>query len=321
VKLGILVEGQEGLTWSRWRQLCSTVESLGFESLWRSDHLMSVHDSRRKSLETWVSLTVAALETRRLRFGSLVCPVTFRPPSVLAKMASDVDTLSDGRLTLGLGAGWNDLEHRAFGLPFPPPRERVDRLDEAAQVIALLLADQSATFAGRYYRLEGANPQPKSLQHPRLPLLIAGGGHRTLATVARHADDWDVSGGLSSDAYRAKNARLTELCREFGRDPHEVHRSVSTAYLIGQNDDDLRWRMRRLRQIIPTLAREQDADLPGILQTWSWRIGTPDRLASDLLSLARAGAQRVILQHTDLSDFDALQLLAEKVLPEVQETP
>ena len=120
MKLGVMLEGQEGLTWDLWRRIMARVEELGFESLWRSDHFMSWWTAAVTSIETWVALTLTAAETTRLRFGSLVCPMTFRHPSLLARMAAAVDTLSGGRLVLGLGAGWNEHEHRAFGIPFPP---------------------------------------------------------------------------------------------------------------------------------------------------------------------------------------------------------
>src|SRR5262245_10347971 len=153
MQLGVMIEGQEGLNWERWRQIMVRVEALGFESLWRSDHFMSIVDSDRESLETWVALTLAAAETTRLRFGPLVCPITFRHPSLLARMAADVDALSGGRLVLGVGAGWNDHEHRTFGLPFPPMKERMDRLEEGLEVIIHLLGSEPAQFAGRYYQL------------------------------------------------------------------------------------------------------------------------------------------------------------------------
>src|SRR5262245_38897914 len=173
VKLGVMLEGQEGLTWDLWRQIMARVEELGFESLWRSDHFMSIVDSNRDVLETWVALTLAAAETTRLRFGALVCPMTFEHPSVLRKMPAAADTLSGGRLVLGLGAGWNADEHRAFGIPFPPLKERLHMLEEGIEVIVRLLGDGPAYFTGRYYQLDGANPRTKPTQQPRIPLLTA----------------------------------------------------------------------------------------------------------------------------------------------------
>src|SRR6516165_8859552 len=169
MKLGVMIEGQEGVTWDLWRQLTAKVEALGFESLWRSDHFMSLEDGNRDAIETWAALTLTAAETTRLRFGPLVCPMTFRHPSLLARMAASVDTLSGGRLVLGLGAGWNEHEHRAFGIPFPPLPERIDLLEEGIEVILRLFGDGPAHFNGRYYQLSGSNHAPNQYSSPVSP--------------------------------------------------------------------------------------------------------------------------------------------------------
>lgn len=316
MKLGILIEGQEDLTWGRWRHLGATVERLGFESLWRSDHFISNIDPGRESLETWVSLAVTAAETTRIRFGPLVCPMSFRHPALLARMAAGVDLLSGGRLTLGLGAGWNQAEHHAFGLFFPPPKERLDRLEEGIEIIRRLLGEGPSFFAGKHFQLAGADPRPKPAGH--LPLLIGGGGEdRTLRLVARYADEWDLPGGLTPVAYRAKCERLAEHCRAIGRDPREILHSVSTAYLIGRDEVELGQRARALQQLLPSLA---GLDTPGVLahlRASGWRVGSPAELIVDLRALAAAGADRIVLQHNDQGDDEALELLAKEVLPAI----
>ena len=316
MKLGILIEGQENLTWARWRHLGTTVERLGFESLWRSDHFISNVDPSRESLETWVSLAVTAAETTRIRFGPLVCPMSFRHPALLARMAAGVDLLSGGRLTLGLGAGWNQDEHHAFGLPFPPPRERLDRLEEGIEVIRRLLSEGPSSFTGEHFQLAGADPRPKPAGH--LPLLLGGGGEgRTLRLVARYADEWDLPGGLTPTAYRAKCERLAEHCRAIGRDPREIIHSVSTAYLIGRDEVELGQRAQSLQRLMPNLA---GLDTPGVLahlRANGWRVGSPAELVVDLRALAAAGANRIVLQHNDQGDDEALELLAKEVLPAI----
>src|SRR2546421_710671 len=234
MRLGLMIEGQEGLTWDRWFRIAERVETLGLEGLWRSDHFFSLMGHpERPALECWSSLTALAQRTRRIPFGPLVSPMTFRHPSLLARMAAAVDTLSGGRLVLGLGAGWNDQEHRAFGLPFPPLRERMDRLEEGLEVITRLLRDEPAQFAGRYYQLEGPNPRPKPVQRPRIPVLIGTTSERRmLRIVARYADEWDVPGTITPAAYRAKRERLAAYCRDINRDPREIRHCVSTAFLI-----------------------------------------------------------------------------------------
>ncbi len=318
MKLGVMLEGQEGLTWDLWRRIMARVEELGFESLWRSDHFMSIVDSNRDVLETWVALTLTAAETTRLRFGSLVCPMTFRHPSLLAQMAAAVDTLSGGRLVLGVGAGWNEQEHRAFGIPFPPLKERMHMLEEGIEVIVRLLDDGPAYFAGRYYQLDGANPRPKPTQRPRIPLLIGTTGQgRMLRIVARYADEWDVPGITSPTAYRARCERLAAYCREINRDPREIRRCVSTAYLIGRNAEELRRRGEAMQQLIPSLAAHDPGAVPDVLRADGWLVGTPDQIIVQLRALADEGVERVMFQHNDQTDFAALALLAHDVMPVV----
>jgi len=322
MKLGVMLEGQEGLTWDLWRRIMARVEELGFESLWRSDHFMSIVDSNRDVLETWVALTLTAAETTRLRFGSLVCPMTFRHPSLLAQMAVAVDTLSGGRLVLGLGAGWNEQEHRAFGIPFPPRTDRLHMLEEGIEVIVRLLGDGPAYFAGRYYQLDGANPRPKPSQRPRIPLLIGTtSAGRMLRIVARYADEWDVPGITAPTAYRARCERLAAYCREINRDPRDIRRCVSTAYLIGRDAEELRCRGEAMQQLIPDLASHNPGAVPDILRAEGWLVGTPDQIIVQLQALANEGVERVMLQHNDQTDFAALELLAGDVLPVVATWP
>lgn len=318
MKLGVMLEGQEGVTWDLWRQLMARVEALGFESLWRSDHFMSLEDSSRDAIETWVALTLTAAETTRLRFGPLVCPMTFRHPSLLARMAASVDTLSGGRLVLGLGAGWNEYEHRAFGIPFPPLRERMDLLEEGIEVVLRLLSDGPAHFDGRHYQLQGSDPRPKPIQQPRIPLLVGTtGAGRMLRIVARYADEWDAPGITSPPAYRARRQRLDEYCRSINRDPDEIRRCVSTAYLIGHDEAALRRRGAVMQQRIPSLAPLDPLVVPEVLQRDGWIVGTPGRIVVHLRALADEGVERVIFQHNDPADFEALELIAYEVMPAV----
>ena len=318
MKLGVMLEGQEGVTWDLWRQLMASVEALGFESLWRSDHFMSLEDSSRVAIETWIALTLTAVETTRLRFGPLVCPMTFRHPSLLARMAAAVDTLSGGRLVLGLGAGWNEREHRAFGIPFPPLQERIDLLEEGIEVILRLLGDGPAHFDGRYYQLKGSNPRPKPIQQPHIPLLIGTtGAGRMLRVVARYADEWDAPGITSPPVYRARRERLDIYCRDINRNPDEIRRCVSTAYLIGHDAAALRRRGAVMQQQIPSLASFDPVAVPEVLRTDGWIVGTPDQIVVQLRALADEGVERVMLQHNDPTHFEALELMAYEVMAAV----
>ena len=318
MKLGVMIEGQEGVTWDLWRRLAARVEALGFESLWRSDHFMSLEDSNRDAIETWVALALIAAETTRLRFGPLVCPMTFRHPSLLARMAASVDVLSGGRLVLGLGAGWNEHEHHAFGIPFPPLPARIELLKEGIEVIRRLLGDGPAHFNGRHYQLNGSNPCPKPVQKPRIPLLIGTtGAGRMLRVVARYADEWDAPGITSPGAYRARSERLDSYCRAINRDPGDIRRCVSTAYLIGRDAAAVQRRGAMMQQLIPSLASLDPVAVPEVLRRDGWMVGTPEQIVGQLRALADEGVDRVIFQHNDPADFEALELMANEVMPAV----
>ncbi len=316
MQLGVMVEGQEGLTWDLWRRITALVEDLGFESLWRSDHFMSLVDPARQSLEAWTSLTLTAVDTSRLRFGPLVCPMTFRHPALLARMAAALDTLSGGRFVLGVGAGWNEVEHRTFGIPFPPFTERMAMLVEGIEVIRRLLAGKPASFTGAYYRLDGAEAHPAPAQ-TRLPLVIGGKGERrVLPVVARYADEWNLTGATPAE-YRAKSARLEECCRTAGRDPAAIARSVMTGFLIWRDPAEFRRRCGAVQRLFPSLGGLTNEEVPAAVRQWGWMTGTPDTVVAYLTELERAGVQRVMLQHHVLDDDDALALIAREVLPAV----
>jgi alkanesulfonate monooxygenase SsuD/methylene tetrahydromethanopterin reductase-like flavin-dependent oxidoreductase (luciferase family) len=185
-------------------------------------------------------------------------------------------------------------------------------------VIMRLLGDEPAQFAGRYYQLEGPNPRPKPVQRPRIPILIGTtGGRRMLRIVARYADEWDVPGTITPAAYRAKSQRLTAYCREINRDPREIRHCVSTAFLIGRHERELRRRIEAMQQLMPHLATLDPAGVRETLLKEEWLIGTPDQIVAALRALADEGVQRVMLQHNDQTDFEALELIAHEVMPEV----
>ena len=318
VRLGIMIEGQEGLTWARWRQIAETVETLGFESLWRSDHLFSLFDvPTRPGLDTWSSLTAVATMTRRIRFGPLVCPITFHHPSLLARQAAAVDELSGGRLELGVGAGWHDREHQAFGIPYPRVGERIRRLDEAVRVIRALWQDGPAQFAGNYYHLEGAVGWPKPVQRPTIPMIIGGKGPHLLEVVAKHADEWNCGGSRPPADVRAKTEMLVAACRKIGRDPKTIRRSWMGAFLIGENGVALERRARKIQEYVPPRRATPTAKLPDLLRSEGWLVGSPEEIVGQIRDLHAEGMERLMLQFFDQEDFDALRLVAQQVLPHV----
>lgn len=317
MKLGVMIEGQEGLTWERWRAIMRRTEELGYESLWRSDHFFSLMGRpERPALETFASLTLAAVETRRLRFGPLVAPMTFRHPALLARMAAAIDTLSGGRLVLGVGAGWNVPEHEAFGLPFPAVRDRMDMLEEGIQVIRALEQPGKTSFRGKHYRLRDAEMHPKPVQSP-LPLLIGGGGERrTLRLVARYAQEWNLP-GATPERMREKRAVLERHCEREGRDPATITCSVMAGFLIGEDEAAFARRAAAVRVVVPPLAAIPDGELAATLRTRGWLVGRPAEVVEQINALADAGVRRVMLQHFDQEDFEVLELIAQEILPKV----
>lgn len=310
-ELGLMIEGQEGLTWSRWIALIDAVEELGFASLHRSDHLTGLEgDADRASLSLWPSLTVAAVRTRRIRFGPMVSPMTFLPPALVAKMAMDVDLLSDGRLDVGIGAGWNATEHAMFGIPYPRYGERLSLLDEAADVIRDLWHGRPTSLDGTHLSLRDAQIHPRA-SSPEPFLVLGGKGPRTLRVVAEHASEWNCS-YVGIETFRQKSGELDAECRAMGRDPASLGRSVMVPFVIGRDDAEVARAIAGQRSTF--------AGLPADLDAWvaaGFIGGSPQRVVDQLGAFAAAGVSRFMLQHNDLDDRASLELLAGEVLPEV----
>jgi alkanesulfonate monooxygenase SsuD/methylene tetrahydromethanopterin reductase-like flavin-dependent oxidoreductase (luciferase family) len=310
VRVGIMIEGQEGLTWDRWFRLIDAAESLGYDSLCRSDHLTGLGgQSKRPSLETWTSLTVLAARSRRLRFGPMVSPVTFYHPALLARMAVALDALSDGRLDLGLGAGWNEHEHAMFGIPMPPLGERLDRLEAAARYIRALGAGEPVTLEQPHYPLLRAELRPLPT-HGRLRIVVGGRGERrTLRIAAEFADEWNVT-RVDVAGFREKRQVLARHCAAVGRDPETVMRSLMIPLAIGDDRAEVARRIAAARAIFPALP----ADEAG-WRAAAFLAGSPDEVAQSLREWRDAGIERVLLQMLDQEDIAALETFASRVLP------
>jgi alkanesulfonate monooxygenase SsuD/methylene tetrahydromethanopterin reductase-like flavin-dependent oxidoreductase (luciferase family) len=295
-EIGIMIEAQEGLSWERWRRVVQDAERLGFASLRTSDHCLSVFGVEgRESLPTWPALTAAAAWSRRIQIGPMVSPITFYVPAVLGRMARAVDELSGGRLILGVGAGWNQREHERFGIPFPDWKSRFDALEAGIERIR-------QTF--------GERP---------IPLLIGGGGERrTLPLAARVASEWNLNLG-DPEEFRARSALLDRYCREIGRDPAQIRRSVMRPYLIGRDREELEDRVRGLAAVIPGLDDLTPGDALRALRERGALVGTPSEVVELMRPLAEAGVDLFMLQHFLLDDPDHLELLAAEVMPAVAE--
>lgn len=300
--LAIMIEGQDGLTWPRWQRLAEATEDLGFAGLYRSDHFTNPDGPRKDALELWASLTWLAGNTRRIAFGPLVSPVSFRDPVVTTWMASAVDDLSGGRLRLGLGAGWQEREHASFGFDLLDIGPRFARFEEGLEVVThLLSSDEPVSFEGEFYRLQDALllPRPGRLGGP--PIVIGGNGpRRTLPLVVRYAQEWNATTN-PLPRLRTLNAQLDEMLRGHGRQPSDVRRTYMTTVLFGRDGAEVE---RKLEGKTAAEVRER-----GTL------VGTADDIVAQLQALAEIGINGVMARWWDLDDIEGLTAMAEAVLP------
>ena len=299
--IAIMIEGQDGLTWPRWQRIARAVEDLGFAGLYRSDHFTNAQAPDKDSLELWLSLAWLASHTTRIEFGPLVAPVSFRHPAFTARIASQLDDLSGGRLTLGVGAGWQEREHTAFGFDLLPLAARMDRFEEGLEVMSRLLrSEEPASFQGRYYTLHEAVLLPRPQRPGGPPLLIGGNGpQRTLPLVARYADEWNAV-YIPPARFAELSSRLDSLLDGQGRPAGAVRRSLMTGLFFGRDEAELN---AKLQGRDPASLRER-----GVL------VGTPGAVVDQLGELAQAGVERVMLQWLALDDLDGLEALAGAVL-------
>lgn len=317
-KLGVMIEGQEGLTWERWNRIVDSADRLGFDSVWRSDHLFSVMgQTQRETLALWPSLTAIGMRSDRLEFGQLVSPTTYRHPVHLALDAVALDQLSNGRFWLGVGAGWNESEHSAFGFPLYPVGQRMDRLEEALQVIKLLWSGETVSFNGQHFQLNDARASLTPTRPSGVPIMIGGKGEkRALRVVAEYADEWNVT-GMTREDFPAKLEVLERHCDAVGRDPATIRKSQMTGHVIGRNRDELRERAGRIQQVLVSMRDVPADDMLEQLAGRGWLVGTPDEIVAEIKAREELGLERFMLQTFDMDDIGALQLFADEVIPRV----
>jgi F420-dependent oxidoreductase-like protein len=309
-----MVEGQEDVTWSQWRELAAVTEAYGFQGLFRSDHYLSEDPSSgRGSLETWGTICALASITSRIRLGTLVSPASIRHPSVLAKLAVTADHISDGRVELGIGAGWYEAEHVAYGFPFEPIGERLDILEEQLEIITHSWEPDAFSHDGSHYRVTDLDARPKPLQ-ARLPIILGGrGGRRSLGLAARWADEYNTP-LCSEDEFRERIGALHRACEATGRDPGTVRVSTLATVLVGRDRSELE------RRAIKAAALASDHSDPSIyLQGCdpSLVTGTTDEVIAKLRDLHSIGVDRVVLETIDHRDLDMINLIGDEILPVV----
>jgi len=302
--IAIMIEGQNGLTWARWQRIARAVEDLGFAGLYRSDHYTNANPPDRESLELWVSLTWLASHTSRIAFGPLVSPVSFRHPTLTARMAAAVDDLSGGRLTLGLGAGWQEREHTNYGWELLDVAGRFARFEEGLEVVTRLLrSDTPVDFAGAYYRLRDAVLLPRPARAGGPPILIGGNGpRRTLPLVARYAAEWNAV-YIAPDAFAALNRQLDDLLVAAGRPVTAVRRSLMVGCIFGRDASEVEAR-----------AAAHGTTVEKLRAAGKVAVGDGAEIRDQLAAWAAAGAQGIMLQWLDLDDLDGLEALAATIL-------
>ena len=303
-----MIEGQEGVTWDDWVALADACEEHGVDALFRSDHYISTFDETRPVLDAWASIAGLAARTTRLQFGTLVSPVTFRHPSVLARTAATADEISGGRVTLGIGAGWMEREHEAYGFEFRTARERVARFAEQLEIAHRLLRDDGVDFDGSYYQLQGA----PGLHRPELPILVGGSAKPgTTEPAVRFADEYNTF-FATLDEIRERKRALDEACERAGRDPDTLHRSVMAPVVVGRDERELRESARRVgarfgREPQEVLNRYRDYG----------PVGTVEQVIERLKQTEELGYERVMLQHLAHQDLDTVALIGRELAPAV----
>jgi F420-dependent oxidoreductase-like protein len=301
-----MIEGQNGVTWPQWEALARACEADGVPALFRSDHYLDGGHPERGSLDAWATVNALAAATSTLRLGTLVSPVTFRHPSLLAKMVATADQVSGGRIELGLGAGWHEPEHEAYGFPFPDTRTRMDMLEEQLQIVLGNWSAGPFSFEGAHYSLKDLDARPKPVQKPR-PRVIMGGhaGRRSASLAARFADEYNTPFPTLEDV-RERRERIAQACERAGRDPLPF--SVMTAVVAGTDQRELRARVERVAAI-----HGDDPDALLASPPSGWILGTVDQVAEQLATLSEAGVSRVMCQHLAHEDLEFVALLGREL--------
>src|SRR5437764_272676 len=308
VRLALMIEGQEGVTWDDWVALAETCEVNGVEAMFRSDHYVSGTDESRPVLDAWATIAGLAARTSSLQLGTLVSPVTFRHPAVLARNAATADEISGGRVTLGIGAGWMEREHEAYGFEFATARERVARFGEQLDIVHRLLREDNVGFEGSYYRLHGA----PGLGRPQLPILVGGSAKPGTAEPAvRFADEYNTF-FASLDEIRERRRTLDEACERTGRDPATLRRSLIAPFVVGRDEREL---LEPAGRVGAQFGREPQDVLDRYGEYGP--VGTVEHVIERLKQIEELGYERVMLQHLAHRDLETVALIGRELVPAV----
>lgn len=326
MRFALQIEPQQGLSYADHVAVARRAEANGFETLFRSDHYASFPGPAGKpTTDAWAVLAGLARDTDRIGLGTLVSPVTFRHPGNLAKVITTVDEMSGGRLEVGVGAGWNDLEHRQLGLPFPPIEARADLLEDQLAILHGLWGEPDGwSYQGHVVSVSDANFKPKPVDVPGRPrttiggarprILVGGeGSPRSYRLAARYADEFNLSSASGPDKVRAVYAKLDAACGVIGRDPTTMTRSAMVGVLIGRDVAEYRDRLAAM-----TRALGEASDSSWLAEREQrWITGTPDRARETVRALAAAGVERIMLQDFLPWDLDMIDVMGEALIGQV----
>jgi F420-dependent oxidoreductase-like protein len=307
----LMIEAQQGLSYDEQLAIARRAERAGFEGFFRSDHYESFPGSAGDpTTDAWAVLAGLARETSTIRLAPLVSPVTYRLPGNLAKLGATVAQMANGRLEVGVGAGWHEDEHRRHGFPFPPIEQRAEMLEETLEILhGLWEGPDGWTFEGRHYRVEdaifSARPDPR-------PRIIVGGtgSPRSIRIAARYADEFNLT-STSPDKARAKYQELADACTAIGRDPATMTRSAMVGVLVGADAEDLR---RRETALLQAIGAEEAGDDWFTERRTRWILGTPDEARAAVARFADAGVERIMLQDFLPRDLDMVDLIGAELV-------
>jgi F420-dependent oxidoreductase-like protein len=306
IRFGVQTPPQN-VTFQGLREAWKLIDSLGYDTAWVFDHFFPImtSDPSGPCYEGWMMLAALAAETSLAQVGVLVTGNTYRHPAVLAKMGATLDHTSGGRLIMGIGAGWFELEHDAYGIHFGTTAERINRVDEAAEIIKRLWTERQVTFEGRYYQLKDAYSEPKPLQQPHPPLMMGGAGEKLmLRVIAKHADQWNTFG--SPEVFRHKIEVLKEHCAAVGRAFDDIEVSWAGAGLITDSREEKEELLRRLAEAFG-ITPEQAA--PGAL------VGSTSEIRDRIHQFIEAGVTHFIMILNAPFSHDTIRRFAEEVMP------
>jgi F420-dependent oxidoreductase-like protein len=309
MQIVLMVEGQEGVTWEEWVNLANAAEDAGLHGFFRSDHYTMIQGTPGGALDAWSTISGLAAITKTLRLGTLVSPMTFRHPSNMARVVTSADHISGGRVEMGLGTGWYELEHTQNGFPFPKMKTRFDMLIEQVEVIVKSWTEESFDHQGEHYTLVNQSALPRPLQDPHPPIVIGGAaGPRSLALGAKYAAEYNSFLFNSTEEVSQRRAALDGACQAIGRDPATLAMSVMGVCALGENEADTIQRTQNAIGRMGQMAASEDAQAaikasPGI--------GTLDQLTDRFATYGKAGVDRIYMQLIDRTDLEAVALMGK----------